>query len=464
MSKRYSNEWSNFSFISPGHEGEQWFEEDDLSLSDNSDSSDVIPFRSSDYEKITVDTQTDDGKVTPSSSGGENSSCQEDPGVDSALGRSVSDQSLPEPHQLPLDPEEKGPAPKVVTFSGKVEMRSIPEQSPSPDVGKMADQPVDVGYSSENQSNDEGEDLTTTVKLRRHAVSSESVESKSSPDEGPDKTWRHSMTSAYDTSSNCSERCLLDLDGTLEGTMDSTLDTVDTTVQDEDFEDSVPYVPAAKVQDIMSSPSKPFYIMTPVNLETDSDFTCQTASEVGSRPTSTPLKSSARKQLCLFDSRDASGESLGSGSESDESSSYSDTQSDPLFSNTFNSRKRKLRSRKRARPSSLNDLSTFDNPIGSSALSLSDGAIHELQQRRVRSKRQRLRRTTSMGQAPQPALDTHSLISSGNLTSFYSAQDSIEQVSSFEIGRTSSPNGVVEGGSCSFSYQAFTKFDLSKQL
>lgn len=443
VSKRYSNEWSDFSFISPGHEGEQWFEEDELSgsFSDNSDSSDVIPFRSRDYEKITVDTQTDDGKVTPCSSGGENSSCLEDPGIDSALGRSVSDQSIPEPHLLPAEPENKGPPPKVVTFSGKVEMRSIPEQSPSPEVGKMADQPVDVGYSSENQSNDEGEDLNTTVKLRRHAVSSESVESKSSPDEGPDKTWRHSMTSAYDTSSNCSERCVLDLDGTLEGSLDNTLDTVDTTVQEEDFEDSAPYIPAEKVQVIMSSPSKPFYVMTQVNLETDSDFTCPTASDVGSRPTSTPLKSSARKQLCLFDSRDASGESVGSGSDSDESSCYSDTQSDPLFSTSFTSRKRKLRSRKRARPSSLNDLSTFDRPIGSSALSLSDGAIHELQQRGMGTKRQRrLRKTASMGQAPQPALDSRSLISSGNLTSFYSAKDSVEQIGSFEIGRTSSPN------------------------
>ena len=124
-------------------------QEQDLYDDDENSLSDVIPFSDSEYEKIAVDcgSQTEDLLDSPSDSG---RMC------DSALGRSVSDQG-------------NGGA---LLLKTKMENHH------------------DIGYSSESHSNEEQEVNLTGM------LASSKVGSQSRP---------HSMTSAYDTSSNCSD-------------------------------------------------------------------------------------------------------------------------------------------------------------------------------------------------------------------------------------------------------------------
>ncbi len=321
------------------------YDEDGLELDSNHSNSDIIPFSEGEYEKITVETdcQTDGeqtGRLSVGSSGssslgtgksGKTSGCDTD-GIDSALGRSVSDDRVSVSTEtqanvaahcsilLTHDPVNK-PANKVVSFAQEEEdqkMRSGPKSGTmvsskpaSPGVGsKVKAEPHDIGYSSESHSNDEPDDghgnkikvtelatqtdtnsnnkstFTTSspippkhlmsldnVVLRKKALipghdtgsSSEQNEADNTPSPtSADKSWRHSMTSAYDTSSNCSDlNNQLDLDMTLDAT--TSCDTSVCTIITEDPGLSS----GADVHLCDASPRKQFYSVV-AGIESDS--------------------------------------------------------------------------------------------------------------------------------------------------------------------------------------------------
>ncbi len=343
-SSRRNTDWGNFCFSSSrsthtdfgddvhlhdieGGEHSDLTDYDDGLESDYSNL-DVIPFSENEYEKITVDidVQTDelDGKLTPCSSSslggssGKEEGCDMDTGIDSALGRSVSDHSIGEHPpavyhsniQLTNDNVDKVVS-KAVTFAAQLssEMKAIPDQSMSPARGKRATlkpECPDVGYSSESHSNDEPEspgadtahnkqnlNLDEVVLRRKpaaHDGSSDGAENMTLPS-SPEKCWRHSMTSAYDTSSNCSE---LNSPHDLDLTLETSAETTSTVVEgcDSDNPD------VEKMQELVGHPSQPFYIMTP-GLDTDSEsIAARSGAELRSG-TTTDVESDLSKSLEL---------------------------------------------------------------------------------------------------------------------------------------------------------------------
>ena len=222
---------------------------------------------------------------------------------------------------LKITPDQvKSAVNKVVSFAGEGEgaMRVVGGR-PKPPRDKNKVRMVtkgdhDIGYSSESHSNDEpdfgchpleemGEleevsagDSTTEaagLDIPREGSPDESIErprsldtvilrrkngdgsSEENPcDSGtvpspvtPDKSWRHSMTSAYDTSSQCSEvNSPFDLDATLE----TSADTSTCTAVDRGEADLESY---SSIQDLISAGSQSFYVMTSV--ESDADTAAQ---------------------------------------------------------------------------------------------------------------------------------------------------------------------------------------------
>ena len=307
--------------ISDGNFSDDTFSDQlcDYGLDSDYSNSDIIPFSENEYEKITVDTdcQTEDhedGQLSPggasASSKGSGCSSGMDPAIDSALGRSVSDHSINNDHQVPCQSvvqitsdQVNRAVNKVVSFANK-EMRAAPEQSLSSKPREASKQMVlkgdshDVGYSSESHSNDEPdfgckplEDVLSlgesSLEVPAEGTPEDSIERPRSLDavvlrrkqgeseetrvEGgtmhspltPEKSWRHSMTSAYDTSSQCSEiNSPFDLDATLETSADT---SVCTTVERDDIEEDR----HNSVQDLISAGSQNFYCMT--SLESDAD-------------------------------------------------------------------------------------------------------------------------------------------------------------------------------------------------
>ena len=254
----------------------------------------MIPFLDFEYEKITVDTdvQTDGffGKVTPSSSSiasssGREEGAEHDQGFDSALGRSVSDDhslNTEPPGCLVQQPSLSRATTKVVSFAD--DMKAIEDPS---DKQRAKMENPDVGYSSESHSNDEpdyGSGLPTSPSLDgvdgmaarkglsldevvlRRKVDTDSTDATPSPSTH-EKSWRHSMTSAYDTCSNCSDlNSAHDLelslgDSTADTTADTTTDSVATVLDNGELS---PAEDSNKVKKLVSSPTRNFYRMTSV--------------------------------------------------------------------------------------------------------------------------------------------------------------------------------------------------------
>ena len=316
-----SNTWSEASFTSADTDGsyleylptkderyqsEEYLRDDSLE-SDNS-TNDIIPFYADEYEKITVDTdtQTDggEGRITPDSGAEKGSPTKTsydsmDKGIDSALGRSVSDQSIEAERQakyhstLTLSSDNIGKVVRASYSQGAIDMRAAQELNRSPTTEQqphkvtLKTESHDVGYSSESHSNDEPDGLSlpspsevviieeavepASVVLRRKFPENKKRDDGASATEGGlspqgapyDPTWRHSMTSAYDTSSNCS-----DLHSPHE------LDQADNGEDVGTDEENVVGL-GEPAQSIMRSPSQNFYCMT--TIETDSEATSTTS-------------------------------------------------------------------------------------------------------------------------------------------------------------------------------------------
>ena len=333
--------------VSAGDDSNSEYGEEGLDLESNHSNSDIIPFSEGEYEKITVDTdcQTDgeqnNGRLSAGSSGsssldtgksGKTSGCETD-GIDSALGRSVSDDRVSvgteaQPNVthcsilLTSDSASKGASNKVVSFAPQAkdpeeDMKTRPEGDTmvsSRASSKKKSEPHDIGYSSESHSNDEdtatatkGVNLATqtdpnsngklpfttsspilppkqlmsldNVVLRKKALvpgqdtgSSSGNDADNTPSPTcADKSWRHSMTSAYDTSSNCSDfNNPLDLDMTLETTV--SCDTSICTTIGEDPGMSSGAEVQEKVQSLEASPSRKFYSVAGVESDASSAY------------------------------------------------------------------------------------------------------------------------------------------------------------------------------------------------
>lgn len=268
--------------------------------------------------------EDDDGQLSPggasASSKGSGCSSGMDPAIDSALGRSVSDHSINNEHhhiarqkaQQTITTDQVNRAVnKVVSFANSAEMRASPEPALAQKTRERTKRMLgkgdhDIGYSSESHSNDEPDfgcqPLAEVQEEARCALEDNTLEipDEESPDlpigrprsleavvlrrrnedgtwEGtqgdsgtgpspvtPDKSWRHSMTSAYDTSSQCSEaNSPYDLDATLETSADI---SVCTAVEQCD---SAADERNSSVQDLISSDNQNFYVMTSVESDVD---------------------------------------------------------------------------------------------------------------------------------------------------------------------------------------------------
>ena len=199
---------------------------------------DVIPFSDAEYERITdynTDNRMSDGDSATKRNGSD---------MDSALGKSSSDPSVSECHHDASARFADGLVKKVTPdeSSRKLRLKRSPLKSDS----------RDIGYSSESYSNEEAETGHVTDDLKKHVRSCQNLEavlrgkelggSVGSLQPG-EARWRHSMTSAYDTSSTCSD-----------------LNVPVTTGSETAVNGSV--------QSLVSSPSHRFYCMT--SIDTDS--------------------------------------------------------------------------------------------------------------------------------------------------------------------------------------------------
>ena len=243
---------------------------------DDSDSNyDILPFSENEYEKLTDD-------------GGEKALSDEDgelvyahyPPVDSALGRSVSDEN------------NLGKSGKSLLLKAKEEAEAAEREGKEKDgfkeyksmrasvVNPMCGGPMskngdshDVGYSSESHSNEEPDGLfsnplhasspklNTRIELKLDEetpkMRNKGVEMGVGTDQKAE--WRQSMTSAYDTSSNCSDLAHAhDLDNSVVP-HDTSVDTV------RDTNDEV------NVSALTATPNHSFYCMTTIESMTDTE-------------------------------------------------------------------------------------------------------------------------------------------------------------------------------------------------
>ena len=333
LPRERSGRWSKYSFQSSedcskleehpeereDHTEESFDERNDLTEEEGVDSDaccfDTIPFSESEYEKIVDDAgvQTDDsfhGKVSPElyrhhRHEGHGSM---DTGIDSALGRSVSDHSINTEalaaSQAKLSDQvtqafEKKAGGAIVR---QMDMRAAPgvpaPMSPTQLAQRMIIRPEnhDIGYSSESHSNEEVEFLTgqaVQVTATKMVTGSDrdQKETSNSSDENVvvhrtpkdsrgsgnnnqgsplHSKWRHSMTSAYDTSSNCSELAShYDLEATVDTSNDNT-NTTDTN-DNQEIQDAInAEVHQAVSRFISSPPDRHVYKLT--TIETDSEL------------------------------------------------------------------------------------------------------------------------------------------------------------------------------------------------
>lgn len=240
---------------------------------------DVIPFNDSEYERISVETDSaaiatvEDGSQRSPDSGAEpdcleggaaplRSSSSSEAAIDSALGRSVSDGSIQGGRVVQ---QGQAPPPAVAMRGDQVGpvAAPIPEQRITEKMtqSKPGEQ-QDVGYSSESHSNDEPDQSTQIVAHQKAA----SAPIAPKPEEvqvlmlpvSATSTWRNSMTSAYDTSSNCSEPPPV---RELESPDFPATDQADSMTSSGSLQ--------RKVHCLVTSPSQEFYKMTAV--DTDSE-------------------------------------------------------------------------------------------------------------------------------------------------------------------------------------------------
>lgn len=295
--------------------------------------SDTIPFSENEYEKIQVDsdaqTESCAERVSPELAditGRKPERCDSsDQGIDSALGRSLSDRSLDTEKPgtvchatFRLTTDQVNTVIKKVISGQDVEMRAAggstaPALSPQHQGLKIRVQARcenhDVGYASESHSNDEpdnslnakptdgepnalqavcenqgiSQEDVDAIVLRRDRRPAEPMETTNGDVEldsdslFPDPTWRHSMTSAYDTSSNCSDgvACANDFETSLDTTVETEVPLTETS--DAGLSSSVEVNSDMvrdvhkKVKTLIKSSSQDFYRMTMI--ETDSEPT-----------------------------------------------------------------------------------------------------------------------------------------------------------------------------------------------
>ena len=245
-----------------------------------------------------VSTSSNDGKLTNCRS---SASDDLNAGIDSALGRSVSDQSIGTRQRLREQTTQRLDKAicKVVSFADNMHDVTTDEREP------LSHSPVrrpipkseshDVGYSSESYSTEEPDGSSAprgsiaalaggkgdSVRLR----SKNDLFTKEHEEHKPDHAWRYSMTSAYDTSSNCSDR-----NSGEECNGDCALHS--------------PCVEVAhdKVQNLISVPSKNFYMMTQVEIDTESHSKVGNMREAGTKEGVRYSGAQTRTQECIKNS------------------------------------------------------------------------------------------------------------------------------------------------------------------
>ena len=156
---------------------------------------DVIPFSEGEYEKIPLDVTTDDDVTRVNAD--EKLGFDTDPGLDSAIGRSGSDHSVESRSESAPEATQEGDVRGSVERGEAEDVVGAMRRAATRRSGKRAPRERDVGYSSESHSN---EDVRRACKVTSSAKPS----------------WRHSITSAYDTGSNGSESNLHDADVTVQ--------------------------------------------------------------------------------------------------------------------------------------------------------------------------------------------------------------------------------------------------------
>ena len=262
---------------------------DDETVSSDPGNYDVIPFSDNEYERIV---ETDDGgdKMSDCDNGLKSDRNASD--LDSALGKSSSDPSVSECHhdmaarhadrsaKMIASSQDGGSTTQNAT---KLSLKRSPLKSDS----------RDIGYSSESHSNEEAETGHVTDDLKKHVRSCQNLEAVlrrkdlggSTGSLQPSTRWRHSMTSAYDTSSTCSDLNLLADKG------------LGRTGSEEAVSDNV--------QSLINSPSHRFYCMTSIDTDSaDSSTRWQNNSAVNARsPVSpaSPVDESSAVRIRDFD-------------------------------------------------------------------------------------------------------------------------------------------------------------------
>lgn len=286
---------------------------DDGVDSDNSNF-DVIPFSESEYEKIVVDTdlQTDENLTDVDDRRAQHSASVTIPqrehhteehgegvehgGTDSALGRSVSDHSINAEQKtatyhcsIKLSHDKFRQAlTKAVASRESLTMRAAQEPTNMPTGSPVRANPKplslrlennDFGYSSESYSNEEPESQRH-VEINGNIIQNQCRSVSADPEniqnanlrvsdvKPPESTWRHSMTSAYDTSSNCSDANNSNDDPEHHQHHRHQHHHRDDLIQNSLLEE---LVREDKVSALLSSPNQNFYQMT--TIETDSEAT-----------------------------------------------------------------------------------------------------------------------------------------------------------------------------------------------
>ena len=237
--------------------------DDDTINSDPGSCYDVIPFSDAEYERIT-DYNTDN-RMSDCDTAGKSERNASD--MDSALGKSSSDPSVSECHHDVSARFADGLVKKVTpdVNSRKLRLKRSPLKSDS----------RDIGYSSESYSNEEAETGHVTDDFKKHVRSCQNLEAVLRAKELGGSTgslqpgsarWRNSMTSAYDTSSTCSDLNLPVRTGSEAAVNDS-------------------------VHSLVSSPSHRFYCMTSIDTDSaDSNTTkWQKNTAISPAPQSSPV-------------------------------------------------------------------------------------------------------------------------------------------------------------------------------
>ena len=245
--------------------------DDDDTVSSDPGNYDVIPFSDTEYERI-VDTDDYTDKMSDCDNVTRSERNVSD--LDSALGKSSSDPSVSDCHH--------GMAARLADRTVKTVTSSQEAGSTSQNALRLKRSPLksdsrDIGYSSESHSNEEAETGVVTDDQKKHIRSCQNLETVlrrkdlggSTGNLQPSARWRHSMTSAYDTSSTCSDLNLL----------------ADKVIGRTGSEEAV----SDNVQSLINSPSHRFYCMTSIDTDSaDSTTRWQNNSSVSAKSLARP--------------------------------------------------------------------------------------------------------------------------------------------------------------------------------